>query len=100
MKMKNLKENNVGITLIALVLTIIILLLLAGITLSLIAGSEGILGKASNAVDKNEKATAEEQAELLIADYAAGWINNQIIMMKNMWEKVMLEPKETIFWEN
>ncbi len=77
--MKNLKENNVGITLIALVLTIIILLLLAGITLSLIAGSEGILGKASNAVDKNEKATAEEQAELLMMDKQSDYYDEKYV---------------------
>jgi len=60
------KLKDCGITLISLVVTIIILLILAGITISLIAGSNGILGKASGAVDKNEEATAAEKMELKI----------------------------------
>lgn len=60
------KLKNCGITLISLVVTIIILLILDGITISLIAGSNGVLGKISGAVDKNEEATATEKLELKI----------------------------------
>ena len=42
--MKNIEK---GITLIALVITIIILLILAGITLAMLTGENGILNKAS-----------------------------------------------------
>lgn len=70
--MKNLK-NQKGITLVALVVTIIVLLILAGVSLSLVAGSDGILSKAGKAVKKNADAAAKEEAELLIettiADY-------------------------------
>lgn len=66
--MKN-KLENTGITLISLVVTIIVLLILAGVTLSLIGGSEGILGRATHAVDENEKAMAKEQVELAVSDY-------------------------------
>ena len=45
-----------GITLIALVITIIVLLILAGVSLNLIAGTDGILGKASSAREKTIKA--------------------------------------------
>ena len=64
----NLSQER-GITLVALVVTIIVLLILAGVTLSLIGGSEGILGRTTHAVDENEKAMAKEQAELSVADY-------------------------------
>ena len=47
-----------GITLIALVITIIVLLILAGVSLSLIAGENGILKRATGAVSQNRKATA------------------------------------------
>ncbi len=52
--MKKLEENMVeknekGITLIALVITIIILLILAGITIATLTGENGILSKASTA---------------------------------------------------
>ena len=65
----NLKAKKTGITLISLVVTIIILLILAGVTLSLIGGSEGILGRSTHAVDENEKAMAKEQVELAVSDY-------------------------------
>ena len=55
-----------GITLISLVVTIIILLILAGISIRLIGGSNGILNRASSALDANDKATATEKMELKI----------------------------------
>lgn len=58
-----MKKNN-GITLIALVITIIILLILAGITLAIVAGDNGILGKAQIAKDRTETAQMEEDNKL------------------------------------
>ena len=55
-----------GITLIALIVTIIILLILAGIALNLISGSEGILGRATSSVDRYEAEAAQEQLEMEI----------------------------------
>lgn len=55
-----------GITLIALVITIIVLLILAGVSLNLIAGTDGILGKASSAREKTIKAQYEEEINLVI----------------------------------
>lgn len=43
------QEKNNGITLIALVITIIILLILAGITISTLTGENGLLTKANTA---------------------------------------------------
>lgn len=70
--MKNLK-NQKGITLVALVITIIVLLILAGVALSLVAGNEGILTKAVTAVDETEYSSAKEQAELAIAETVADY---------------------------
>lgn len=61
-------KKSYGITLIALVVTIIVLLILAGVTLSLIGGSDGILSRATNAVDKHEIATIKENVELKVAE--------------------------------
>ena len=59
--MKNYRLTKTrGITLIALVITIIVLLILAGISLNLITGEDGILGRAMEAVDENEKAVIDE----------------------------------------
>lgn len=75
----NRLQKKKGITLIALVVTIIVLLILAGVTLALIAGSEGILGRTSKAVDKNKEATAKEQAELLIMDEQSEFYDAQYV---------------------
>ena len=62
------KKSNKGITLIALVITIIVLLILAGVSLSLAAGSNGILGRAQKAVDVNNMAQIKEEIQLKLAE--------------------------------
>ena len=52
--------NNKGITLIALVITIVVLLILAGVSIAMLTGQNGILTQASNSKDKT---TAAEIAE-------------------------------------
>jgi len=63
--MNNKKENVRGITLIALVVTIIVLLILAGVTMSLILGENGIITKANEGKDESVIARADEQAGLI-----------------------------------
>lgn len=57
-----------GITLVALVITIIVLLILAGVSIALVVGNNGILGRATGAVDTTEIATAKQEVQLAIAD--------------------------------
>ncbi len=57
------KQKNKGITLIALVITIIILLILAGITISAITGDNGIIGNAGQAKEETEIANEKEIVE-------------------------------------
>lgn len=57
------KENK-GITLIALVITIIVLLILAGVTIATLAGDNGILNKASQATEETRIGQVEEQVNL------------------------------------
>ncbi len=52
-KLKNKEEE--GITLIALVVTIVVLLILAGISLNLVLGQNGVIGKAKDAKNLTEK---------------------------------------------
>lgn len=61
--MMNLKENS-GITLVALVVTIIVLLILAGITINLVAGKEGLVTTAQGIKANIETAEAEGQAKI------------------------------------
>ena len=65
MRKQNLKENK-GITLIALVITIIVLLILAGITIGLVTGDNGILTQAQNAKNMTEKASEEEKIQMAV----------------------------------
>lgn len=62
MKIKQAK----GITLIALIITIIILLILAGVTITMLTGDNGILKQATNARETNSKAEFEEQVKLAV----------------------------------
>ena len=59
------KQNrDKGITLIALVVTIIVLLILAGISIAMLTGEGGILKNAKEASDKTGRANAIEMAQL------------------------------------
>jgi type II secretory pathway pseudopilin PulG len=58
------KKRNSGITLIALVITIIVLLILAGVTIATLTGDNGLLTKASEAQKANIEATAREKIQI------------------------------------
>ena len=73
--MKELKKQVKGITLIALVVTIIVLLILAGVALSLTVGDNGLFRRAENAANTWQMAEQNEQSEMeqageFIDDYA------------------------------
>ena len=55
-----------GITLIALVITIIVLLILAGVTIATLTGDNGILGKANEAKTTNDEEKAKEQIKIAV----------------------------------
>ena len=57
--------RNKGITLVALVITIIILLILAGISIATLTGQNGLLSKANIAGEETKKATYKEVLDLL-----------------------------------
>ena len=64
MKKEKNKKYEGGITLVALVVTIVILLILAGVSLNLVIGNEGILTRSKEAVDKYGKQAENEQQAL------------------------------------
>ena len=75
--MKQRFANNRGITLIALVITIIVLLILAGISISMLSGDNGILNKAVQAKDATRGGEVQETVTLAAAnntgvDYIGG----------------------------
>ena len=68
--MEKLKENK-GITLIALVITIIVLLILAGITISALAGDNGLFTRAQQAEKLTKKSQYFEEINIEILDEIA-----------------------------
>ena len=62
----NQKEAQKGITLIALVITIIVLLILAGVSIAMLTGQNGILTQAQNAKTTTENKSAEEKVKLAV----------------------------------
>ena len=58
------KQNTRGITLIALVITIIVLLILAGVSISMLTGTNGILTQANNAKQATEESAEKEKRQL------------------------------------
>lgn len=59
-KRKKLRKSN-GITLIALVVTIVVLLILAGVSINLVIGNNGIITKAGDAKTEYEQAAQDEK---------------------------------------
>lgn len=57
-------KKNKAITLIALIVTIIILLILAGVSIAFLTGENGILNKAKTAKDQSTQGEVEEQNRL------------------------------------
>ena len=60
------KEN--GITLVALVVTIVVLIILAGVSINLVIGSNGIMSKAKQSKIRTSLASYKEQLGIFIAD--------------------------------
>lgn len=87
-----MKKNQSGITLIALVITIIVLLILAGVSIAMLTGENGILRKASSAKNASAIGEVEEAVKLGIAEIQADKMDtvstskgtNGIISSKNI----------------
>ena len=63
-----MKNNQKGITLIALVVTIIVLLILAGVSIAMLTGQNGILNRASEASINSKIGDAEDLISLNVSD--------------------------------
>ena len=60
-------KNNKGVTLIALIITIIVLLILAGIGITMVVGQNGILSRAQEAKTTTAEKAAKEKVELSVS---------------------------------
>ena len=64
-----MKKSVKGITLIALVVTIIVLLILAAVAINLTIGNNGIFTRAQDATEKWDEATVTEEFNLILGEY-------------------------------
>lgn len=64
-----------GITLVALIITIIVLLILAGVTISLVLGDNGILNHAQDSGARYQNAANNEAKEM---NSAQNWMDNYV----------------------
>ena len=67
-----LKKNG-GITLIALVITIIVLLILAGVSIAMISGENGILNRASASSVQNQLGSLNDAVSLFVTEKVADY---------------------------
>ena len=75
MRTKELKPKNEGITLIALVVTIVVLLIIAGVAISMLTGDDGIITNSTLAKLETEFSAYKEEVEL--------YKNNKLIENNN-----------------
>ena len=99
MKRNNSREftlRNNGITLIALIITIIILLILAGVTINMVLGQNGLLNNSREATSKYKDSKEKEELSLILAGYYMENIESQ---NKDM-ESYLNENNATLKEEN
>ena len=86
-------RNQRGITLIALVITIIVLLILAGVSIAMLTGQNGILTRANQAGTATNTASNEEIVKLAISniltEYYAG---NSTLNITNTTGELRITP--------
>ena len=69
--------KNKGITLVALVVTIVIMLILAGVTLNIALGENGLFKMATQSVDKYKEASEEEKRQMAMVEAATNIKNTE-----------------------
>ena len=93
--LSNNPTSNAAITLIALIITIIVLLILAGVTLNMVLGENGIFGKANNAKNKTEVAQYEEELRMCVLEIQTdAATNGETFNMETIKNKFVEKVKE------
>ena len=75
--MKKQKKSDSGITLVALVVSIIVMLVLAGVSLNATVGENGIVTRAQEAKEAQELATDLEALQLALIHYTANALTDK-----------------------
>ena len=75
MKINSRNKQEKGITLIALVVTIVVLLILAGVSISLVLNNNGVISKSKDARDKYAEAQTNDEKQL---NEVSDWIDTKV----------------------
>ena len=101
---KQIRQKNKGITLIALVITIIVLLILVGVSIATLTGENGILSRAEESKKKTELEGLIEEVELaksaMIADNKGDATQKASEFMNYMVENGVLKKDGLTFKDN
>ena len=102
MKSKREFKNQKGITLIALVITILVLLILAGVTIATLTGDNGIITRANQAKEGTEEAEDIEKIRLAISEAQIGENSYQKINQNNLQEAInsQFEGRDIVVSDN
>ena len=94
-KCKIFKKGNKqsGITLVALVVTIVVLLILAGVSIRLVLDNNGIISRAGDAKDKHEQGRVNDQTDLDTAEDEIDKALGTYDPLKKIPEKTIEEAK-------
>lgn len=85
-------KNSMGITLIALVITIMVLLILAGISIATLTGNSGVLTQATNARIENRAGKVQEIVDLWKSDnYSTQYIEWETETEKELLDKLLAD---------
>ena len=97
-------KNQKGITLIALVITIIVLLILAGVSIAMLTGENGILTKADTATTKRAIAEVDEAIRLgldeILANKMDPTFNNTSTDSNGVSAEISVKNLETAIKQN
>ena len=74
-----MKNNQKGITLVALVITIIVLLILAGVTIAALSGDNGILKRGSEAKVQTNVQNAKDLINLGVQECMTNYYNGKYV---------------------
>lgn len=69
-------KNQKGITLVALVITIVVLLILAGVTISMVMGPNGVLTNSQIAKEKSARGTASDALSTALSSISTSYYAN------------------------
>ena len=97
--MKNFRKNQ-GITLIALVITIIVLIILAGVTINIVLDQNGIIEKTQEAKNKTEQASDIEKIRLAILEAQIGESGYQELTADNLGIALIKDGTKTLVFDS